>query len=224
MSLILNIDTSTEIAFVALSMGNEIVDVYQNPIQKDHATFLHPAIKDIMEKSGKEFSQLDAISVTAGPGSYTGIRVGMATAKGLCFALGKPLITINTLELLAHDAIANHDGDNTYLYCPMIDARRMEVYTAMYDKEKKEVLSPTALVIDENFYRKYSISNKLILFGSGAVKCKTVPIFHDASFIENVNVAQAMAAISSNAFLTKSFTDLIFSEPIYLKEFFNKVS
>lgn len=224
MSLILNIDTSTEVAFVALALGDTIIGVHRNPVQKDHAAFLHPAIKNIMEASGRTFSELDAIAVTAGPGSYTGIRVGMATAKGLSFALNKPLITLSTLALLAHDAISNHGGEDSYLFCPMIDARRMEVYTAIYDNQKKEVLPPTALVIEENFYRKYSITNKLVLFGSGSVKCRGLQIFDDAIFIENVNVVQSMVTMSSNSYLSKSFTDLILSDPIYLKEFFNKVS
>lgn len=222
MSLILNIDTSMELAFVALAMNESVIAFSENSIQKDHAGFLHPAIKIIMENSGKQLCDLDAVAVTAGPGSYTGIRVGMATAKGLCFALSKPLITINTLELLAADAIYNHKGDGNYLFCPMIDARRMEVYTALYDKERKEVLSPTALVIDEDFYRKFPTGYDRVLFGSGAAKCKNLHMFNDAIFIENVNIPQAMAVISAECFGRNSFTDLIFSEPFYLKEFHNK--
>lgn len=222
MNLILNIHTSGETAFVALAIGNSIIEESANPIQKDHASFLHPAIKMIMEKGEKQFSDLDAIAVTAGPGSYTGIRVGLATAKGLCLALNKPLIIINSLELLTRDVITHHDGNENYLYCPMIDARRMEVYTSMYDKAGKEILQPTALVIDEDFYRKYSTDYKLILFGSGAAKCKGLSVFEDAKFMENVNIAQAMVELSNNAFACKSFTDLILSAPIYLKDFFNK--
>lgn len=222
MSLILNIDTSMENAFVVLGMDESIIGLAENPIQKDHAGFLHGAVKQVMDDCGKQFSELDAIAVTAGPGSYTGIRVGMASAKGLSFALNKPLITINTLELLAVDAIAHNAFEESCLFCPMIDARRMEVYTAIYDKRGKEIVSPTALILDENFNRKFSIQDKLILFGNGSVKCKELSVFKDAIFTENVNIPEAMLQLSDKLFLRKSFTDLIFSEPSYLKEFFNR--
>ena len=222
MSLILNIDCAADKAFVSLALNASVIASADNPIQKDHAAFLHPAIKTILEESGKKFDALDAIAVNAGPGSYTGIRVGMATAKGLCMALNKPLIIINSLEILTRDAIINHDGDETHLYCPMIDARRMEVYTAIYNKAGIEVLAPTALVLDENFYRKYTTLHKLILFGSGAEKCRKLSIFQEALFIQNVNLPQAMANLSQEAFRRKTYADLIFSEPIYLKEFFKQ--
>lgn len=222
MSLILNIDCSADKAVVSLALNASIIASADNPIQKDHAAFLHPAIKTILEASGKKFDALDAIAVNAGPGSYTGIRVGMATAKGLCMALNKPLIIINSLEILTRDAIISHDGDETHLYCPMIDARRMEVYTAIYNKAGIEVLAPTALVLDENFYRKYSTLHTLILFGSGADKCRKLSIFQEALFIQNVNLPQAMANLSHEAYMRKAYADLIFSEPIYLKEFFNQ--
>lgn len=222
MSLILNINSATDTAFVALAKDKEIIGLKENANQKDHAGFLHPAIENIMANCGLQFNDLDAIAVTAGPGSYTGIRVGMATAKGLCFALRKPLITINTLELLAHDVIENYTADENWLCCPMIDARRMEVYTALYDHALKEIVSPLALIIEEDFYRKFSTNFKLVLFGNGSTKCRNLSIFEEALFIENVNIPQSMSLMTEKLVARKAFTDLILSEPTYLKQFFNK--
>ena len=222
MGFILNIDSSTETAFVTIANNGSIIGFAENKIQKDHAEFLHPAIKNIMQDAGMIFQQLDAIAVTAGPGSYTGIRVGMATAKGLSFSLNKPLITINSLELLARDAITQYPGKDNSLFCPMIDARRMEIYTAIYDSMGNEILSPRAIVIEKNFYREYSTKWELIFFGSGAQKCKALSAFQEATLIENVDTKQSMSFLTHELFLRNSFTDLISSQPFYLKEFFNK--
>src|SRR5687768_2649863 len=123
MALILNIDTATETAMVSLAENDSILSFAVNNNQKDHASFLHPAIQDIINKTNKTIGEVDAVAVTSGPGSYTGIRVGMAAAKGLCYALQKPLITLNTLEVIALSSIEKIKEDA--LYCPMIDARRM---------------------------------------------------------------------------------------------------
>lgn len=221
MSLLLNIHTSTEVAFVSLTEDERIISCIENDIQKDHAVFIHPAINEMMQLHGKEMTQLDAISVTAGPGSYTGIRVGLATAKGLCFSLNKPLITLNTLEILTRDVINHYNGSESDLFCPMIDARRMEVYTAVYDRKEKVIVPPMALTVVENFYRKFSTMGELILFGSGSVKCRQLAYFQNAKFIDNVNISMAMAALSSEAYSSKAFADLAFSEPSYLKEFYD---
>ena len=221
MSLLLNIDTSTETAFVSLTNNETIIAFLENDVQKEHAAFIHPAIKNIMQEAGKSFLDLDAVSVTAGPGSYTGIRVGMATAKGLCFALNKPFITLNTLEISARDVITNYGGDDSFLYCPMIDARRMEVYTAIYSKSGKEILSPSAVVINPETFRIYTTNNRLVVFGSGASKCKSLSSFNDVIFTENVNLPKAMALISYERFSANAFNDVVFSDPFYLKEFFN---
>lgn len=221
MSLLLNIHTSSETAFVSLTNNETIIGYTDNEIQKEHATFIHTAIKDILVQGGKVFQEIDAIAVTAGPGSYTGIRVGLATAKGLCFALNKPLILLNTLEILARDIINNYPAEDHYLYCPMIDARRMEVYTALYNKQGKEVVPPAAMIIEENSLKKFWKNYKVIVFGTGAEKCKNQPPFHEAVFTQNVNISSAMAMISSEKFAHKAFSDVVFSEPFYLKEFFD---
>jgi tRNA threonylcarbamoyladenosine biosynthesis protein TsaB len=222
MSLLLNIDTSTETAHVSLTHNENIIALIENTIQKEHAAFIHPAIRSMMEQAGKSMQELDAIAVTAGPGSYTGIRVGLASAKGLCFALKKPLITLNTLEILARDVINQYKEDPSLLYCPMIDARRMEVYTALYNYKGTEIIAPAALVINEDSFRIYSTKGSLVLFGSGAQKCKDQPAFENVLFTENVNIPEAMAHVSHEKYLRKLFSDVIFSDPYYLKEFYNK--
>ncbi len=221
MSLILNIDTSSGLAFVSLTNDANIIGFMENAVQKEHAAFIHPALEQILQEAGKSFQEIDAIAVTAGPGSYTGIRVGMATAKGLCFAINKPFITLNTLEILACDAINNYPSEDNILFCPMIDARRMEVYTALYNIDGNEVLPPTAMIIDEKSLRKFSTSNGLVVFGNGSIKCKDQPAFQDAVFIENVNVSQAMAELAYKRYTRKAFADLMLSEPFYLKDFFD---
>ncbi|MBA2250622.1 MAG: tRNA (adenosine(37)-N6)-threonylcarbamoyltransferase complex dimerization subunit type 1 TsaB, partial [Chitinophagaceae bacterium] len=144
MALILNIDTCTENAIVSLANNDVIIGTMNNSNQKDHASFLHTAIKNLLDKSGILISQLNAIAVTAGPGSYTGIRVGMAAAKGLAYALQIPLISLNTLEVIAMCSIIQSENKDAF-FCPMIDARRMEVFTAVYDQFLKEIIAPCAM-------------------------------------------------------------------------------
>ncbi len=221
MNLILNIDTSGEAASISLSEEGNIIECYINTLQKDHAAFLHPVIKKLLQATSRHVKEIDAIAVTAGPGSYTGIRVGMASAKGLCTALNKPLITINSLELLAKDAIIHYKGDLNNLFCPMIDARRMEVYTALYDSSLKVVMNPCAMILDEYSLKEFIDNYTIIFFGSGSVKCKNVVKLRNNVFIENVNIPEAMASLSNHSYALKHFTDVVYSEPLYLKEFYN---
>ena len=149
MNYILNIHTTAEKAIVNISNENQVIGTSVNSEQKEHAGFLHTAIKNILDENHINIAELKAVGVTGGPGSYTGIRVGLATAKGLCFALQIPMMMYNSLELMAFSAIENFEKDKQALFCPMIDARRMEVFSAIYDNELKEILSPAAVVLDE---------------------------------------------------------------------------
>ena len=145
MSLILNIDTATEKAHVSLSNDAVILQSLYNESQKDHAGFLQPAILRLVKDAAVSLKNIDAVAVTAGPGSYTGLRVGMASAKGICYALQKPLIALNTLEVMAASALYHpgiHAANPVDLFCPMIDARRMEVYTALYNRQLETILAP----------------------------------------------------------------------------------
>ena len=144
MSIILNIDTAVQTSSVCLAQNNEVLALKINPSQKDSAAWLHMAIKEVLKEQNIELKDLDAIAVSEGPGSYTGLRVGMSTAKGLCYVSQKPLITINSLQMMA---VAAKDEPTDFI-CPMIDARRMEVFTAIFDHELNYVLQPSNFILE----------------------------------------------------------------------------
>lgn len=216
MPLILNMDTSTDYASVCLARDGEVLLLAKNDQQKDHAAWLHPAIKKMMQDARLELSHLDAVAVTIGPGSYTGLRVGLATAKGICYALGKPLIVINTLLVMAYAA----KEETSDLLCPMIDARRMEVFTAVYNHKLEVVKEPLALVIDENSFDDLLASNSICFFGNGSEKLKGVLKNQNAGFSTVLHDAASMIKLAEDAFMKKQFANLAYSEPLYLKEFY----
>ncbi len=223
MSLILNIDTATDIAHLSISKSGVIVDSVTNKEQKDHGSFLQPAIQQLLKNNFISIQELDAIAISAGPGSYTGLRVGMASAKGLCFALQKPLITISSLEIIAYAAIleAGTQTANTgVLFCPMIDARRMEVFTALYTQQLQTLLEPNAMVIEQNSFANYLIENKIFFVGNGAKKWELICKNENALFSNNISNPLAMNKLSFKKYENKDFTNLAYSEPSYLKEFF----
>jgi len=222
MSIILNIDTATETAHVSIAKDGIVLKSYPNQTQKDHASFLQPAIQKLCKDTGIELKDIDAIAVTGGPGSYTGLRVGLSSAKGLCYALSKPLIMINTLEVLTASAFSATMGqpvDDSTLFCPMIDARRMEVFTAIYDSRLMEVLSPCAMILDEHSFQDELRKNKVIFFGSGSVKWAAICQEANASFAEVSIRPEAMASLSASFLSMDQFADPAYSEPFYLKDF-----
>ena len=222
MALLLNIDTSTEKASVCLGNDGKTIGIAFNDEQKDHASWLHTAIKKIMDDSGTELKELEAIAVTAGPGSYTGLRVGMAAAKGLCYSLEKPLIIENTLKVIAYAAtkVSAISLDATDLLCPMIDARRMEVFTGTYTPELEEVYASRALILDENSFKNELDASKLYFFGSGSIKWKPLCAHINAFFI-NVNFnAGDLFFLAEQKFKIRAFADLAYVEPLYIKEFY----
>src|SRR5206468_9976016 len=158
-----------------------------------------------------------AISISMGPGSYTGLRVGMAAAKGLCFALDIPLITINTLKLMASAA---KDGAK-HLLCPMIDARRMEVFTAVYDQELREVAAPSNLVLTENSFQSLLERHPIVFFGNGSPKFRQLTKNSQAFFKESRFTAANMVDLAYSSFLSGEFANLAYSEPFYGKEFYS---
>jgi len=216
MPLILNIDTSGEQASICLAKDEEILSVINNPQQKDHASWLQPAIREAMKRSGLLLENLDAIGITSGPGSYTGLRVGMATAKGLCYALALPLITVNTLEAMATTAF----GEDVDYICPMIDAKRMEVFTAIYDKELSLVLPPVAMVLNETSFLEWLEDKRIIFFGSGHQKFQKIFNHHNAFFKNLYFDSSYLTGITSKKFSISAFSDLAYSVPDYLKEFY----
>lgn len=217
MSYILNIDTAVTTASICLAHEGIPLAQSSNPEPRDGAAWIHNAIQNLLQQSGIPVIKLDAIAVSAGPGSYTGLRVGMATAKGLCFALNKPLITINTLRMMAEAAI----GKTTSLLCPMIDARRMEVFTAVYDQIGETILQPSNLVLNETSFSDLLSHYNVIFFGNGSPKFRTITSHPHAHFIDVEATASNMSALSFSAFNTKDFADLAYSEPEYGKAFYS---
>lgn len=216
MSWILNIDTSSSLASLALGKDGIIVNSAFNPDQKDHAAWIHVAIKELLLNSNITLSALDAVAVTEGPGSYTGLRVAMATAKGICFAINKPLITHNTLEIMTRSVMDKYDTGH---FCPMIDARRMEIFTAIYDCELNVKMTPRAMILDAQSFHDQLESNSILFFGSGAEKFSAICDHPHAKFAECRSSAEDMIFASEEKFIKKQFADLAYSEPQYLKEF-----
>lgn len=231
MGLILNIDTATENAGICLAANGAPVATMVNRDQKDHASWIQPAIASLMREAGYRMDQLEAVAVTAGPGSYTGLRVGMATAKGLCYALHIPLITESTLKVIAYATRAGL-GLSTdespislpNLLCPMLDARRMEVFTGVYNTALEEIVPGSAMVLDESSFNKELANNRLIFCGNGVVKWKPLCKHSHAMFYEgNPHTAADLAVLSEQRFQQQNFADLAYAEPAYLKEFYSHI-
>lgn len=218
MALILNIDTATEIAIVSLAENEKVLLSVVNKNQKDHAAFLQPAIKDLLKNTEISFAKINAVAVTAGPGSYTGLRVGMASAKGLCYALNIPMLLVNTLEVMALSSI-NTIKDQKALYCPMIDARRMEVFTAVYNFNLQEIIPPCSMILDETSCKEILHLNKVYFSGSGAAKTNKILNNENAFFSDKEITPDAMPIISFKKFINKEFENIATAAPFYLKEF-----
>jgi tRNA threonylcarbamoyladenosine biosynthesis protein TsaB len=222
MNLILNIDTSAAVATVTIAANGVVLAEAVNTDQKDHAAFLQPAIQSLLRSASCNLNDLAAIAVNYGPGSYTGIRVGMSSAKGLCYALNKPLIVLNALEILAKDVIDNQEAvlPEPNLYCPMIDARRMEVYTGIYNHQLEVILSPIALILDDPNSVNILLKNNVMFFGSGAAKWQHLSGYKNTQFPTVKNTALAMSCLSFDKCKKQQFADLIYTQPLYIKEFY----
>jgi tRNA threonylcarbamoyladenosine biosynthesis protein TsaB len=223
MSLIINIDTATETAHVSIAKDGIVLQQLFNNNQMDHAGFLQVAIKDILSRAAISFTEVDAIAVTIGPGSYTGLRVGLASAKGLCYALNKPLISIGTLEVLAKSALISPKktllGPQTLL-CPMIDARRMEVFTAVFDQSLQTVLPPSALILTEMSFKELLEKQPIAFLGNGSQKWQALCAHPTAIFLDTVINPFAMSELSEEKYNNSNFSDLAYTEPTYIKEFY----
>lgn len=216
MAIILNIDTSQETASICIAREEDSIGIKFNDQQSDHASWIHRAIQELLTETGLGLSQLDAIAVTIGPGSYTGLRVGLASAKGLCYALDKPLICIPTLEMMAYAARFTE----ATLICPMIDARRMEVYAAIYDKNMNVVVAPEALVLEPTTYESYITAHPVCFCGSGSIKLQTILQTQHAHYEDIPFSAVHMAPLSNRRFHLQDFASLAYAEPLYIKEFY----
>lgn len=216
MSLILNIDTALENASVCLAESGKVMDESVNNIRQDHAAWLHPAIDILLKKNNTSLSQLSAIAVTIGPGSYTGLRIGLSAAKGFCYALSIPLITINTLEIIARTV----KEEAAALICPLVDARRMEVFTALYDTNMQVLKEPHNLVVDENSFSEILSTQKILFCGNGSKKLQAVIHSTNATFNTMDYTTAKMAPLAAEYFMQRKFADLAYTEPLYLKEFY----
>jgi tRNA threonylcarbamoyladenosine biosynthesis protein TsaB len=215
-SVILNIETAIDSASVCLAKNGQPVLSKQHPHPKDSASWIQPAISDLLNETGYTFKGLHAVAVSNGPGSYTGLRVGMATAKGICFALNIPLITMNTLKIMA----ASFPMQEGWL-CPMIDARRMEVFTAVYDNELNEILPPKNMILNDESFIEMIEQEKMVFFGNGSEKFRSLMQHKNAFFASFTLTAAHMAALSETAYDDGQFADLAYSEPFYGKDFFS---
>lgn len=220
MSHILNIDTSEQVASVSIANNGVILTLQKNEIQNNHAAFLHTAIKKILESVTPQ--KINAVAVVAGPGSYTGLRIGMSAAKGICYALNIPLITLNNLTLLAQ-AVQLHNLGNEAFLCPMIDARRMEVFTALYNPSFKEIISPKAEVINKDFIEYIlGLCSNTLFIGSGSSKISNI---YPISKLQVTNPTElipgSIAKISNSMYYEENFANLALSEPIYIKKFYS---
>ncbi|MCK9402030.1 MAG: tRNA (adenosine(37)-N6)-threonylcarbamoyltransferase complex dimerization subunit type 1 TsaB [Chitinophagaceae bacterium] len=226
MPLLLHIDTATAHASVCLSEGATILGLVESDEQKNHASFIQPAIQQLMANSPYSLNQLDAIAVTAGPGSYTGLRVGLASAKGICYALDKPLIMVNTLEVMAQAILSHwqltqtHPDLNTLL-CPMIDARRMEVFTAVYNIFLDELEAPNALIIDVHAFSSARYNHPMVFSGSGQSKLAGVMQHPNTSYLNIQHNASHLAIRAAIAYQTRHFANLAYAEPLYVKAFYH---
>ena len=223
MSLILNIDTSSADASICLAREGISIASLENGDQKDHASWIHPAIEKLLESAGCRVHDLNAVAVTAGPGSYTGLRVGMSTAKGLCYALNIPLVTENTLKVMAlatKQILSDREDVQDLLICPMIDARRMEVFTALFNQSMEEVMQSCALVLSDKSFSDVLASREIVFSGSGSGKFKQLVAHHHAIFLETHYSASQLAVLSQKKFVNREFDDIAYSEPLYLKEFY----
>jgi tRNA threonylcarbamoyladenosine biosynthesis protein TsaB len=219
LSLILNIDTATTIGSVCLSKDGQPVQTLYNDQQKDHAATMVLFVQEIMKTHQITPAQLDAIAVSAGPGSYTGLRVGVATAKGLCYAWDKPLIAISTLEMMAQ-GLSQELKDPEAYYCPMLDARRMEVYTAIYDNHLSNILPPQALILTPDAFQEHLDQHKTYFFGDGSEKWQQMLADHpNAIFVPYQVSAAHLSSLSNAAFEHKYFVDVAYFSPFYLKPF-----
>ena len=222
MALILSIETATNVCSVALARNGKLLPgaLKETNEDKSHAKLLSVFIDEILKQQNLTPNQLDAVAISGGPGSYTGLRIGTATAKGLTYALDIPLIAVNTLAAMASGFAAQNSFTQGELLCPMIDARRMEVYTALHTPTGELVKPTEAKVIDEKSFANELLESKIHFFGNGAEKCKESIISENAVFTEDfLPSASFLIPLAQKKFKDKDFEDTAYYEPAYLKDF-----
>ena len=219
MSWILNIETATSVCSVALAKDGIVQSLKEVNNGFTHSENITSFISEVCKEARVKLEELDAIAVSKGPGSYTGLRIGASTAKGLCYALQKPLIAIDTLKSLSASLLSTGTVEPNTFFVPMIDARRMEVYYAVYDHKLNEILPSAAMVVTSESFRDLTKNNELVLLGDGSLKCKS--LFKESKHIRFSDIAlsaSGMTRLSEEKFLRNEFEDVSLFEPFYLKE------
>lgn len=224
MALILCIETGTDICSVGIVKDGELISLRESDSGRDHAKKVAVFVDELLTENDIDPQQIDAVAVGEGPGSYTGLRIGVSFAKGLCYGLGKPLIAVSSLASLAAVAIEDYNAGiidienwDSALLCPMIDARRMEVYTQVFDSKANPLSGVTAEVVDENTLAEHrAATDHFVVFGSGAAKCAEIL---GAKLIDVTPSVRGMAAIAESKYAANDFADVAYFEPYYLKDF-----
>ncbi len=229
MSNLLLIESGTNICSIALAKEGKVIGIKESTDEKAHASQLTSFIDQLVKETGLSISLLDAVVVSKGPGSYTGLRIGVSAAKGICFAADKPLISVSSLDSMVYGATSLYESiiaDNGIeLFCPMIDARRMEVYTALYDKSFNKIKDTEAIVVDENTFKNILSNKRVLFFGNGASKCRGIINNSNAFFIDSfAPSARFMIPLAIKAIEGNLFENVAYFEPYYLKDFVVTVS
>lgn len=226
MALILSIETGTDICSVALSNDGELMALRESNEGRDHAKKVALFVDELLKETGVQPADLDAIAVGKGPGSYTGLRIGVSFAKGMCYALNIPLIAVGSLDALVQVAREDYDAGivdveesdwNSASLCPMVDARRMEVYTQIFDTNGTSKSDVSAEIITPETFQDIRSNGKLVIFGNGAQKC--CEVLPDALYISITPSARGIVSLAEQAFRNNQFEDLAYFEPFYLKDF-----
>lgn len=224
MGLILQIESSHPVCSVSLAKDGIVLLELTGSTANNHASILATLCRDVVAQTGYNFSHIDAIAISIGPGSYTGLRIGLSTAKGLCYGLNKPLLAVPTLQLMSQIAIDEINHPEA-LYCPLIDARRMEVYTALYNNEASEIAPAAALVVDSAPFREHHPDKRIIYFGSGASKLTHLIDADGNKILTNFMISSAgMRFISDNLYKSHKYSNLAYIEPFYLKAVYFNIS
>tara|TARA_B100000029_G_C17439131_1_gene910796 strand:+ start:315 stop:986 length:672 start_codon:yes stop_codon:yes gene_type:complete len=219
MTKILCADTTSENCSISIFDKLSLLGNVNSRIERSHSKLLLKLIDDLLNKCNLELSNIDAFSISKGPGSYTGLRIGISSFKGLCYSLDKPLISVNTLELLSNFATTKI-SDTTYYMCPMIDARRMEVFTKLFDQDLNQIIDDQAMILDRKSFNEYK-SKKIYFFGSGSNKFNEIIDKENFIFINGIYPnTKFMGDLSFNKFERNDFEDLSSFEPFYIKEYY----
>lgn len=223
MAHILCIETGTAVCSVALGGEEGLLGYRELSDPKSHASELSVLIQALLEELAFDIGGIDAVAIGRGPGSYTGLRIGVSLAKGICFALNRPLVAVDSLTAMVYGveqlADAQQLGSADFL-CPMIDARRMEVYTALFDSQKRRLTDVSATIVGSDTFSRQLQSGKIIFFGNGAPKCRFVISSQNATFIDNFEPsARFMLPLALKAYKDEQFEDIAYFEPFYLKDF-----